>query len=48
MKLRILQIGRTKEVDGKVELLIPGDMPPDCVVLFMDEESLDILKEELE
>ena len=48
MKLKILMVGQTKEVDGKIELITLGDFPPDCVVLFMDEESFDKLKVELE
>ncbi len=47
MKLNISQVGKTVEQDGKVLLLTVGDMPPDCIVVFMDEESWEKLEKYL-
>jgi len=51
MKLNIIALGATVEVDGETVLILDGDlyngeMPVDCVVVFMDAESWKQLKEE--
>ena len=46
LKLNIKKVGMTVERDGEVTLIVEGDLPPDCVVVFMDKESWKILKQE--
>jgi len=50
MKLNIIALGATVEVDGEVLLVFDkdlnnGEMPVDCVAVFMDSESWKRLKE---
>ena len=47
MKLNILKIGVTVQKDGEILLVVDGEMPPDCVVVFMDKESWKKLKQEM-
>jgi len=47
MELNIKVVGATIEHDGEVILILDGDLPPDSVVVFMDKESWDKLRQEL-
>ena len=47
MKLNIIKVGLTFKQKGEVSLIVEGELPPDCVVVFMDKESWNRLKEEL-
>ncbi|KKM24286.1 hypothetical protein LCGC14_1606580 [marine sediment metagenome] len=47
MKLNILKVGVTIEHEGETLLIFDGDMPLDCVVVFMDKDSWAKLKEEI-
>ena len=47
MELNIIKMGITVEHEGEVVLVIKGDLPPDCVVVFMDKESWEKLKQEI-
>ena len=47
MELNILKIGATLEHEGEVILALEGDLPTDCVVVFMDKDSWDRLKQEM-
>ena len=46
VELNIKAVGATIEHDGEVVLIVEGDLPPDCVVVFMDKDSWLKLKEE--
>lgn len=45
--MNILKVGATLEKDGDVLLIVEGEMPPDCVVVFMDKDSWEELRQEL-
>ena len=45
MKLNIIAVGMTIKQGDDVQLLLEGDMPADCVVVFMDKESWEKFKE---
>ena len=47
MELKIKKVGLTVEKDGEVILIIDGEMPPDCIVVFMDSLSWNRLKQEM-
>lgn len=47
MKVNILKVGVIVEKDGEVVLIVPKELPPDCVVLFMDKESWEKLQQEM-
>lgn len=47
LKLNIKKIGLTSQIDGETSLITEGDMPPDCVVVFMDKDSWEKLREEM-
>lgn len=47
MELNILKVGVVVEQDGETVLIIDGEMPPDCVVVFMDKESWEKLQREM-
>ena len=42
---KIKNIVEIIENDGETVLIIEGDLPPDCVVVFMDKESWEEVKE---
>jgi len=44
--LKIKAIGATKkDKDGNVVLALTGDMPEDCIVLFIDENDMEEIAE---
>jgi len=47
MELNIVAVGMTIEHDGETMLFLGEDLPPDCVVVFMDKDSWEILKKQL-
>lgn len=47
LDLDIKKVGKTFEHDGEFLLITDGDMPADCVVVFMDKESWEKLKKEI-
>ncbi len=49
MELNIKAVGATIEHEGEVMLVFPdgGDLPPDCVVVFMDKDSWQKLEQEM-
>jgi len=42
--IEIQNLGMTKEVDGKICLLMVGDYPPDCYAVFIKREDYPELK----
>ena len=48
MELNIKKVGATIEHDGEVVLIVDGEMPANSVVVFMDKESWEKLKQELQ
>ena len=42
--IKVIKIGLTIEHEGETLLLQEGDMPKDCVVVFLDKESWEDLK----
>lgn len=49
MKLNIIKVGFTLEHEGEVVTVFPGEeaLPPDSIVVVMDKESWEKLKQEL-
>lgn len=49
MKLNIIKVGLTFEHNGKVVTVFPGkkDLPPDSIVVVMDKESWEKLRQEM-
>ena len=47
LELNVKKVGLTTMHDNEVVLVVEGEMPPDCVVVFMDKESWEKLKKEL-
>jgi len=48
MKLNIIKVGKTITIDDEIVLIIEGDLPAECVVIFLDKESWTKVKKELE
>jgi len=42
--MQIVKVGITVKQGDDVVLRLEGDLPPDCVVVFMDKESYEELK----
>lgn len=42
--IKILKVGLTLKKDGEVLLVLDGEMPSDCMVVFMDKDSYKELK----
>jgi len=40
-------LGQTIQHEGKVVLVVSGDLPPDCIVIFVDKEVWKEIKDEV-
>lgn len=47
IELNIIKVGLTVKSKGETVIICEGDFPPDCVVVFMERQSWEILKKEL-
>ena len=47
--MRVKALGQTIKKDGEVMLVVGGnDMPPDCMVIFIDLEEWEKIKKQVE
>ncbi len=48
MKIKAKALGQTVEQDGDVSLVVSGgDLPPDCMVIFVDKSVWEELKSQI-